>query len=182
MSIEDTKFPEKGVRWTSTLEWYDNLNDSHTKFALIQSYFNVYFTIKSPVKTTLAARLGGATNAGEYEFYDANAIGGNRGFSRPGTVRGYHRDRFSGRSSIYQNTEIRMHLARVPFYYLPFTFGISAHHDIGRVWADGEDSDKLHSGTGGGIWFGPLERWVFTISYTKAEEDEMYNANLGFLF
>lgn len=182
MSIKDRHFPQKGIRWNISTALYDNLNNELPRFAKLQTDFSAYYTFHWPLRTTIAARVGGASNVGEFAFYDGNSIGGNEGLGRPGTVRGFHRDRFMGRSSIYQNTEIRIKLLDVPFYYLPFAFGISGHHDIGRVWADDQDSDKWHSGIGGGLWFGPLERWVFTLTYTGSEEGDFYNGMLGFLF
>ncbi|MTI27536.1 hypothetical protein E1163_21445 [Fulvivirga kasyanovii] len=174
--------PEKGIRWITELKWMNELNHDNSKFSKIRSDFSVYYTVDIPMETTFAVRIGGESISGDFNFYQAATIGGNAGLNRLGNVRGYGRDRFAGRSSIYQNNEIRMRLAKIPFYYLPFEFGISGHFDHGRVWADGEDSDKWHSGVGGGVWIAPLGRWVFTAVYTKSDEDSIYNLNLGFLF
>lgn len=174
--------PEKGIRWFSEIEWLAELNNDHSKLSRFKSEFSVYYTVDIPFETTFAARIGGSTISGEFNFYQASTIGGNAGFSRLGTLRGYGRDRFAGRSSLYQNNEIRMRLLKVPFYYMPFEMGISAHFDHGRVWVDDENSDEWHTGTGGGLWIAPIGRWVFTAVYTKGEEEGIYNINLGFLF
>lgn len=174
--------PEKGIRWITELKWLSEINNDNSKLSRLKSNFSVYYTVDIPLETTFAVRIGGETISGDFNFYQASTIGGNGGLSRLGNVRGYGRDRFSGRSSIYQNNEIRMRLFKVPFYYMPFEMGISGHLDQGRVWADGEDSDKWHRGVGGGFWIAPLGRWVFTAVYTKSEEDGLYNINLGFLF
>ena len=35
---------------------------------------------------------------------------------------------------------------------LPARWGLLALTDTGRVWLDGEESDKWHTGFGGGLW------------------------------
>ncbi|UII24119.1 hypothetical protein [Fulvivirga ligni] len=174
--------PEKGIRWITESTWLSELNNDNSRMSKIASELRAYYTIDIPLETTLAVRIGGESISGDYTFYQASTIGGNAGLSRLGTVRGYGRDRFSGRSSIYQNNEIRMRLLRVPFYYLPFEFGISGHFDQGRVWSDVAEQDEWHTGVGGGIWLAPLGQWVFTATYTKGDYENMYNVNLGFLF
>ncbi|MEX2336265.1 MAG: BamA/TamA family outer membrane protein [Fulvivirga sp.] len=176
--------PEKGIKWQTELQWLGELNNDHSKMSRLQSDLSLYYTLDIPFETTFAVRIGGSGISGDFNFYQASTIGGNAGFSRLGTVRGYNRHRFSGRSSIYQNNEIRMRLLKVPLYYMPFELGISGHFDQGRVWIEGEESDQWHSGIGGGLWIAPLGRWVFTAVYTKGkgEEEGMYNINMGFLF
>lgn len=174
--------PEKGIRWLTELSWLGELNNDKSRLSILKSEFSVYYTIDIPFETTFATRIGGSTISGDFTFYQASSIGGNSGLDRLGTVRGYGRDRFAGRSSLYQNNEIRMRILKVPFYYMPFEIGISGHFDQGRVWIDGEDSNKWHKGVGGGLWITPFGRWVFTAVYTKSEEEGIYNLNLGFLF
>lgn len=174
--------PEKGIRWLTEVSWLGELNNDNSKLSNLKSEFSAYYTVDIPFETTFAVRIGGSTISGDFNFYQASTIGGNAGLNRLGNVRGFGRDRFAGRSSIYQNNEIRMRLLKVPFYYMPFELGISAHLDQGRVWIDGEESDKWHRGVGGGLWITPFGRWVFTAAYTKSDEESIYNLNLGFLF
>ena len=174
--------PEKGVRWLTEMKWFNELQNDKSKIARIRSDFSVFYTVDIPLETTFAVRVGGESVSGDYSFYQASVIGGNRGLNVQGNVRGYDRGRFTGRSSVYQNNEIRMRLFKVPFYYMPFEMGISGHFDQGRVWADGEESDKWHSGRGAGVWIAPLGRWVFTAVYTVSDEEKTYNLNFGFLF
>ena len=164
------------------MKWFNELQNDKSKIARIRSDFSVFYTVDIPLETTFAVRVGGESVSGDYSFYQASVIGGNRGLNVQGNVRGYDRGRFTGRSSVYQNNEIRMRLFKVPFYYMPFEMGISGHFDQGRVWADGEESDKWHSGRGAGVWIAPLGRWVFTAVYTVSDEEKTYNLNFGFLF
>ncbi|MTI21738.1 hypothetical protein E1176_11965 [Fulvivirga sp. RKSG066] len=181
-SVESTSYPENGVWWKTELTWQSLLNNDKNKISRASSELRAYYSIKEPTLITFATRIGGSSNAGDFAFYQGNTIGGNAGLGRQGNVRGYARDRFTGRSTIYQNNEIRARLARIPFYYMPLAIGISVHYDQGRVWADNESSTKWHSGYGGGLWFHPLGKMVFTTTYTKSDEDNLFMLNVGFLF
>jgi len=181
-TIENTNYPEKGVWWKTEMGWQAQLNNQNRKLSKVSSELRAYYSIEEPTLITFASRIGGSSIAGDFTFYQANTIGGNSGLGRKGNVRGYERDRFTGRSNLYQNNEVRIRLIRLPFYYLPMAIGISAHYDQGRAWADGESSSKWHNGYGGGLWFSPLGKWVFTTTYTHSDEDDLIMLNLGFLF
>lgn len=181
-TIESTIYPEDGIRWQSEFTWQSELNNTNRKLSQFKSEFSAYYSLQEPTLITFASRIGGASNTGRFPVYLGNSIGGNGGLGRSGNVRGYLRDRFTGRSSLYNNNEVRIRLARIPFYYMPLAVGVSAHFDQGRVWADGEASDEWHTGYGGGLWFNPLGKWVFTTLYTKSEEGDQFMLNLGFMF
>jgi hypothetical protein len=59
--------------------------------------------------------------------------------------------------------------------------GVFAFGDVGRVFEDGESSDKWHRGLGGGVWISPLAR-TNTISFTVADskEETLVYLMLGF--
>ena len=40
---------------------------------------------------------------------------------------------------------------------VPGRFGVFGLADAGRVWLEAEDSDKIHTGVGGGIWLSFLK-------------------------
>lgn len=182
-TIGNSIAPEKGIRWWTSLQWLTELGTDDNKLSKIASSLSGYYSIEEPTLITFATRIGVASIAGDFRFYQANTLGSNAGLMRPGTIRGYARDRFSGRTSLYQNNEVRVRLARIPFYYLPFAIGVLAHYDQGRVWYDNNDSSEWHSSYGGGIWFNPLGKWVFTTTYSEANGgDSHFLLSLGFFF
>jgi len=65
---------------------------------------------------------------------------------------------------------------------LPVDLGVFGLADIGRVYYDGEDSDKWHTAAGGGIWFAFLDR-TSTISVGLAQSVERLGLyiSLGFM-
>ena len=125
---------------------------------------------------TLAARVGGANNFGDFEFYQANTLGGNE------NLRGFRNYRFSGKSSFYQNTELRIKLFKLRSFLFNGQFGILGLNDIGRVWVDGEKSAKIHHGYGGGIWFTPAQAVVVSANMVGSDDDTLFLFRLGFLF
>ncbi|MBC3540930.1 metallophosphoesterase [Rufibacter sediminis] len=168
--------PRIGLKWLNEFSYTHQLGGERRKFGHLGSEFMFYIGPRLPFQLTLAARLGGAHNIGDFPFYQANTLGGLT------NLRGYRRTRFAGRTSVYQNTEIRMELFKFNVYLFPGKFGIMGLMDHGRVWADGESSDKIHRGWGGGIWIDVLKQAVINATYSIGEEDKLVNVNFGFLF
>lgn len=94
---------------------------------------------------TLAARGGGKHILGDTPYYEAAYIGGVE------TLRGFPSQRFAGDSAVYGSAEVRVPLT--PGDFLPSgSVGIFGLYDVGRVYLDGEASDRWHSAAGGGLW------------------------------
>jgi hypothetical protein len=57
------------------------------------------------------------------------------------------------------------------------------YNDIGRVWADNENSSTWHDGYGGGLWIAPFNKLVITgtLSYSN-EEKNFALLTFGFQF
>ncbi len=51
-------------------------------------------------------------------------------------LRGYRRERFTGKQSFVQSTDVRFNLRRQSSNFLPFNFGFYGGFDYGRVWVD----------------------------------------------
>jgi hemolysin activation/secretion protein len=124
----------------------------------------------------ITSRIGGAANFGDYEFFQANTLGGEY------NLRGYRKMRFSGRYSVYHNNDLRLKLFYIDNYFVPFHLGILGLADYGRVWIDNEDSSKWHIGYGGGVWLNFIERFLITGTYATSEEDNVIDVSVGYLF
>ena len=112
----------------------------------------------------LAARVGAKHVFGKYPFHEAAFIGGSD------TVRGFDAQRFAGDSAVWGNVELRFFLAHV-FVLLPGEVGLFALGDGGRVFLEGEDSDRWHTSVGGGLLFSVLSRQQ-TLSFAVAHSRE----------
>jgi outer membrane protein assembly factor BamA len=92
----------------------------------------------------LALRVAGKRVWGDYPFHEAAFIGG------PGSVRGLRRQRYAGDAAAFGNAELRVPVARVNLL-IPTTIGLFGLVDTGRVFSEGEDSNRWHTGVGGGV-------------------------------
>ena len=167
-------YPHRGVKWNSQVEFIQNLKESNTNFTRLSSDFSFFISHRA---LTAAFRVGAATNVGDdYEFYQANTLGGTT------NLRGYRRTRFSGKTSLYQNTELRYKFNDIKGYFLRGNWGLLGFFDNGRVWISDESSNTWHYGYGGGIWFLPYNKIAFTASYGVSKEDKLVYVKADFFF
>ena len=80
------------------------------------------------------------------------------------------------------NFEIRMKIANFTGYIIPGIFGLTGFYDVGRVWVDGEKSDKWHSGVGGGVFFAPAQMVVVNVVAGYSDEGWLPYVTMGFRF
>ncbi|HVG16557.1 MAG TPA: BamA/TamA family outer membrane protein, partial [Chitinophagaceae bacterium] len=136
----------------------NRLTQTHLDMRLFASF-------KQTARLVYAIRVGGGHNFGDYEFPQAQYLGGTD------NLRGYRKDRFAGRSMLYNNTEVRLKIADFNTYLFPGSFGLFVFNDVGRVWAGNETEVDWHVGNGGGIWLSPVRRFVVTAAYTRSKEE-----------
>lgn len=180
-NVNDNIFPTKGIRWNLEGSWTFSLDKTSNSFSNIKSELCFFIPVKISLPATLCFRSGGASNFDSFEFFQSNMLGGYSYPLQQGeeNVRGYRRNRFAGRSTLFQNAELRTRL----FNFVKLgQLGVLGYGDIGRVWMDGEISNIWHSGYGGGIWVAPLNKLVLTFTYSVSEEDQLFNLHMGFLF
>ncbi len=143
---------------------YPPVWDVDSTFGEAHAEAATYLTPRIPLQPTLALRVGGRKLWGQYPFFEAAFIGG------ASTVRLGRVNRYAGDAAAYGSTELRIPLARVTLV-LPADVGVFGLADVGRVFIEGESSDKWHSAVGGGIWLAYLER-ANTISAAVAAGEE----------
>ncbi|WP_169788175.1 BamA/TamA family outer membrane protein [Rufibacter tibetensis] len=169
--------PAKGVYWQVAADLLKGVNQTSSDVARVHSQFAIYKTLRIPLKLTLATRFGGGHTFGDgFEFFQAQFLDG------PTMLRGYRRNRFSGQSSFYNNTEARLRLFSFTTYLFPASLGVFGFHDVGRVWMDNDDSNKWHTGYGGGVWLSPLNQIVISLGMAASEEQSQFLVRAGFQF
>jgi len=153
--VNDSLLPTKGFGFAATASYTRNLhnrNDFMRYTGSIQAYLPFTKTIG------IAIRGGGATLTGNPEFYQYNAIGGGP------TLRGFHRTRFFGKTTAYDQNELRW-IKNVKSYLYSGKFGLLAFYDVGRVWMPGESSNTWHTSYGGAIILAPFNRLSVSVGY-----------------
>jgi len=138
--------------------------DVREAFGELAGETRVYLSPALPLEPTLAFRAGGRRLWGAYPYFEAAFIGG------ASTVRLGRENRFAGDASAYGSAELRLRLGRA-YLVVPADVGVFGLADVGRVWLEGESSDRWHEAVGGGIWFGFLSR-ANTLSVALAVSEE----------
>ena len=181
-SIGRQKNPELGFGFHLGASYTVNLENTKRDFFNFNGYAKTYLPIFKGL--VFAHRTGFATNTGDkYEFYQANAVGGSD------NLRGYWRTRFTGQTSFYQNTELRLQVAKLKGYFFMGKLGVFGFFDDGRVWVKNDPSvpfsstsNKMHIGYGGGIYFVPFNMLALNISYAVSDEVNVFAIRTGFFF
>ncbi len=180
------KFTTRGVVFNL---WGRNMAGADRRTADFSSYetsLSFYHSFRVPARVVFATRVGGGLNTGNYEFYQAQILGGRN------ELRGFRKTRFYGDSKFYTNLEMRINLLTIRTYLFPASLGILGFHDLGRVWYKDENgndptipagrSNVWHKGWGGGIWFTPFNLTVLSVEAGHSDEGVMGYIRLGFLF
>ena len=119
---------------------------------------------------------GGAHTFGTVPFYASNALGGTT------NLRGHRGMRFSGRSSLFANSEARVELLDIGGDVLPGTVGLVGFFDVGRVWTDGEASNTWHPGYGGGVWYNVVGELILRLTMGWSPDDRTTLFGAGFFY
>jgi len=168
MEVAGTLYPEV---WSVK----SNFGEAHGSAA-------AYLSAGSYFQPTLALRAGGKRVWGTYPFHEAAFLGGSLASGEGTTVRGLRQNRFAGDSSLYGNAELRLFLTHF-FLLFPADLGVFALADVGRVWFDGEESDKWHRGAGGGLWVAFINRsYTLSVAMARSEGHTRVYAKGGFGF
>jgi hypothetical protein len=118
-----------------------------------------------PVVTNpvLALRAGGKRVFGDFPFYEAAFVGGNR------TARYMEPQRYAGDASVYASAEVRVPLSGITRGW-PFDWGVLGLGDVGRVYVDGDSPGGWHSVSGYGLWFGMKGNRMKVVTLTMVSE------------
>mgnify|MGYP005838851803 FL=1 len=179
-------FNKRGLEAQFSTKFMHGFDDNEPR--LIMKYKLRYYRPLHFMNSMLATRVGMARNIGDFEFYQANTLGGqlsanpNISLMNSGNFRGIPRHRFSGRTVFYQNTDLRIPLFKASSFFIPGTFGILTLVDHGRVWNSNTNSSKWHVGKGGGIWYNALNRFLLSTTWATSDVDQTISFNLGFMF
>lgn len=154
-----------------------NLQETDRKFPYAESALGFTYKISTSGNWVLATLVKGkAIFDDSYEFYQAVTVGGDT------DLRGFRNQRFSGKSALYQSTDLRWNLGKVKNGFAPIRYGVFGGFDYGRVWVPNEISDKWHQAYGGGIWINGVNLVTGQLSLFHSTDGLRFTARLGFGF
>jgi hypothetical protein len=170
-------FPTRGITWFSEFTSLRGLNENAHALTKLTTDMTIYASLTDHSTLSAIIRAGGGhILSKKYEYFQALSLGGNN------YLRGYRKDRFTGTSTAYANTELRLRLFKSKSYIVPGDVGVMGFYDVGRVWQRGEDSKKWHSAYGGGFYYIPYSLVMISASMGFSPEDKVFNFSLGTKF
>lgn len=166
LDFRDRKsLPEKGMRAFVQHESGLVTTNGDSDFGITQGYLEGYLSAYAKRPITLGLRFGGSRSYGEVPFYKLKYLG------QRNDLRGFLRNRFTGKSTIYFNSELRWELAELKTSFFPIRFGLKAFYDTGRIYSDFDLTNNWHAGYGGGFYLIPLKEEI-SLNVSLAFSDE----------
>ncbi|HMB92619.1 MAG TPA: BamA/TamA family outer membrane protein, partial [Rhodothermales bacterium] len=166
-SVDRTVNPRQGLRWTNHTAIHTGLGNTDDRFLTLSSEAVLYVSPLLRPQITLAVRAGVAHLIGDtFPYFYASTLGGSD------NLRGFRNHRFAGRTSTFQNVELRLGLLNFSTYVALGEVGLLGFFDNGRVWADDLPSNEWHQGYGGGVWFTFFNRLVLTGTYGLSDDEQ----------
>lgn len=175
-NTDHPNLPNRGVRFLQDLSYYGGINENSKDLGTMVSELSLYWSRQIPSLVTWATKFGGGLNWGQYEFFQAQALGGQN------NLRGSRRSRYLGDAVVYNNTEARIRLDNLTTRLFPASLGMIVFHDIGRVCFEDENSSKWHNSYGAGVWLAPMNLLVLSATVAIGEEEVLPTFTFGFQF
>ncbi|WP_276133169.1 BamA/TamA family outer membrane protein [Polluticoccus soli] len=173
-NITDKIFPTNGVDWTTELQHLQGISEHSNPFTVLRSDLTLYKGwLKNDRLVSLIRFGGGHILSNNFEYFQALNLGANN------YLRGFRKNRFSGRSLAYNSIELRYKLADIHSYILPGAVGVIGFNDIGRVWLQNEQSHKWHHSYGGGLYYLPFNLLIIGATVGVSTEETLFNISLG---
>lgn len=180
---DDKTFPTLGMMFSVEAGYRNNTNTTKG-FGYVIPELAFDYKLVPEGQVVLATKLRSHINLGDdFEFYQAAVLGDQTG------LRGYRRERFSGKSAFVQSTDLRFNLRRKSSNFLPFNVGFFGGFDYGRVWIDDSrvadpsfNEDQWNTSIGGGIFVTAYSMINANLSAFNSDDGLRIAFKLGFGF
>lgn len=151
--------------------WTINISDPETNFPYLAADLGADFRITDRLTLATLIKTKKILND-KYEFFQSATT----------ELRGFRDNRFIGKSSFYQYSDIRWDMGRLNNPFTPLQYGVFVGVDYGRVWYPREDSDTWHSSYGGGFWLTLFRNFTGKFSYFASKDTGRFSFTLGLGF
>ncbi|MCW2119493.1 metallophosphoesterase [Flavobacterium sp. 7A] len=177
-NYDNPSLPTMGMGFSLIGSWKTNLSETRKNFPTIESKLNFNHKIDAYGKWVVASIVKAkAILNNNYEFYQGAVLGGDT------SLRGFRNQRFLGKSSFYQSSDLRYNIGNIKESIVPMSYGVLAGFDYGRIWLDGENSSQWHQAVGGGLWLNGINTLTARLTYFKSKTEEArISFGLGFAF
>jgi len=176
-NFDNKAYPTIGMTTFIELGYKSSLDETNKNFMYLIPEMSFAHNIDPSGNLVFATKLKGRLNFNNnFEFYQAASIGGTDG------LRGFRNQRFTGKQSFYQNTDLRYSFNTLKTGLLPVRLGLYGSFDYGRVWLDQEDSNKWHNTYGGGFFINGAELLSANLGVFNSADGLRVAFSLGFGF
>jgi hypothetical protein len=176
-NYDNNSNPTLGMQFSLLGGFKMNIDETQRRFPYAETALGFTYKLVPDARFVVATVLRGkALFDNNYEFYQAATVGGDN------DLRGFRNQRFSGKQSYYQSTDVRWNLGKLQNGFAPISYGVFSGFDYGRVWLDKVPSDKWHHSFGGGIWFNGVNLLTAKFSYFRSSDGGRFSFGLGFGF
>ncbi len=176
LNFDNASLPKNGIGFELTAGYKANLKEDRS-FAYLIPELRLTTKIDKSGILVYATKFKGHFNFGnEFEFYQAASIGDGDG------LRGFRQQRFSGKRSFVQSSDLRVSLGRIRNSIIPISYGMYGGFDYGRVWLASDSSGKWHNCPGGGLYFNIAGFTTANLAYFTTDEGGRFNFALSLAF
>ena len=172
---DNRNMPKKGMYWRTVVGAKQQIAEQQDRYGSLETELR-FFLNPGNGGFVVANRIGGGTTIGDPTFYQRIQLGGVH------NLRGYHSNRFTGKTGVYYNLDLRLKLFEFSSYITPGSVGLIGFNDVGRVWEPGESSNKWHDGYGGGLYVVPAELILIQGTVGFSKEGALPYISVGFSF
>ena len=175
-NFDNEAMPKSGIGFKLTAGYKANF-DEDKSFSYIIPELRITKKIDKRGILVYATKFKAHLNlSNEFEFHQAASIGDGDG------LRGFRQERFSGKSSFYHNSDLRLSFGKIRNAFIPIAYGFYGGFDYGRVWLDNDNSSEWHTSPGGGIFFNIAGFTTANFGYFSSDEGGRLNILLSLAF
>lgn len=127
-NYDNNSFPTMGFTFLANASWTMNLKKTNRSFPTLEAHLGFTRKITKSGNLTFGTIFKTKAVLGDdFEFYQGAGIGGNNG------LRGYRNERFLGKTSYVQSSDLRLLLGSYNKGFIPWKYGVLAGYDYGKV-------------------------------------------------
>jgi len=176
-NFDNVANPKKGMKFDIRTVYNINLQNTDRQFTSLETGLGFLHYLTPNQKLVWSSYAKAKWLLGnDYEFYQMSTLGGNT------DLRGFRFNRFYGKNSFYQTSDLRYEIGKIKNSILPLSYGFFGGFDLGRVWVPTEKSNKWHNSYGGGFWLNAVDAISANVSYFTSSDGGRLVVGIGGTF
>ncbi len=176
-NFDNVANPKKGMKFDIRTVYNINLQETDRQFTSVETGLGFLHHLTPNQKLVWSSYAKAKWLLGnDYEFYQMSTLGGNT------DLRGFRFNRFYGKNSFYQTSDLRYEIGKIKNTILPLSYGFFGGFDLGRVWVPHEKSNQWHNSYGGGFWLNAVNAISANVSYFTSSDGGRLVVGIGGTF